>query len=51
VAEGVVESGGDEGDLPPNVEPKGAKGLNRLNYWVVNNLLDEWTELPIITPE
>ncbi len=28
VAEGVLEGGGDEGELAPNVEPKGQKGIN-----------------------
>lgn len=43
--------GGEEGEQPPNVELKGAKGINKLNYFVTNELTEEWTELPIVTPE
>ena len=27
----------DAGELPPDVEPKGQPGVNKLNYWVTNN--------------
>lgn len=49
VAEGVAE-GGDDGELPPNVEPRGT-GVNKLTYYVTNDLLQEWNELPLVTPE
>uniref|UniRef100_A0A1I8NR69 Radial spokehead-like protein n=1 Tax=Stomoxys calcitrans TaxID=35570 RepID=A0A1I8NR69_STOCA len=35
-------------DIPP--EPIG-QGVNRFTYFVVNNLWDEWMELPICTPK
>jgi hypothetical protein len=33
------------------VEPKGSKGINKLNYWVLNDLNEDWVELPVVTPE
>jgi radial spoke head protein 4A len=42
--------GGEEQELPPDVEPRGT-GVNKLNYWACNSLLAEWVELPIITPQ
>lgn len=43
--------GGEEGEQPPNVEPKGT-GINEKIYFVTNNIMDEnaWVELPTITP-
>lgn len=50
VVQAQVE-GGEEGDLPPNVEAKGT-GVNEKVYFVTINLMDEngWVELPTITP-
>merc|ERR1711988_649759 len=43
--------GGEEGELAPNVEPRGT-GVNEKIYFVTTNLMDEngWVELPTITP-
>lgn len=49
VAEGAVE-GGEEQEIPPHWEPKGT-GVNKNTYWVTTNILGEWTELPIISPD
>jgi hypothetical protein len=50
VAEGSADSAVDDGELPPNVEPRGT-GVNRLNYWVTTDVLSgEWTELPLLYP-
>lgn len=48
VAEGQVEAG-EEPELPANWEPKGT-GVNKNTYWVTNDLLGEWTELPVVSP-
>lgn len=37
MAEGVVEGGAEEGELPPDVEPKGQKGINKFNYFVATD--------------
>lgn len=43
--------GGEEGELPPDVEPKGT-GVNKNTYWVATDLLaGDWKELPNITPD
>jgi len=49
VAEGLVSN--QYADVPPteDSEPIGT-GVNRLSYWVANDVLDDWLELPIITP-
>jgi hypothetical protein len=49
VAEGVAE-GGEDGELAANIEPRGT-GVNKLTYFVTNDLLSEWTELPLAAPE
>lgn len=50
VAEGQMDSAVDDGELPPNVEVRGT-GINKLNYWVTNDILSgEWTELPLLHP-
>ena len=36
IAEGISEDAGEQGELPPIVEPKGS-GVNKLNYWVTND--------------
>ena len=48
IAETPAES--DEAELPPEVEPKGT-GVNKMTYWVCNDLSSDWQELPIVTPE
>jgi len=50
VAEGQADTGVEDGEQPWNVEARGT-GVNRLNYWVTNDLLtSEWIELPLILP-
>jgi hypothetical protein len=50
VVEGTSE-GGEEGELPADVEPKGT-GVNKMTYWVATDLLAaDWKELPLVTPE
>lgn len=49
IAEGVNE-GAEEGELAPDVEPRGS-GVNKFQYWVTNSIDGDWTELPLITPE
>lgn len=36
-------------DLGPNSEPYGT-GINDYSYWVSNNVLGKWSELPLISP-
>jgi hypothetical protein len=36
--------------LAANVEPRGP-GVNKYAYFATNNLLGEWVELPVATPE
>ncbi|EAS02067.3 radial spokehead protein (macronuclear) [Tetrahymena thermophila SB210] len=36
--------------LPDNCEQKG-QGVNRYTFWVTHNVLEEWTELPLIHPD
>ena len=33
------------------MEPRGQQGVNKMDYWVTNNLLEEWKELPVVSPE
>lgn len=43
--------GGEEGELPLEVEPRGT-GVNKMTYWVATDLLSgDWKELPLITPD
>lgn len=49
VAEGIAE-GGEDGELAPNVEARGT-GVNKFTYYVSNDLLGEWSELPLAAPE
>ena len=47
----MAAEGGEEGELPPEVEPKGT-GVNKMTYWVATDLLNgDWKELPIVTPD
>ena len=51
VAEGMLAgSGAEDIDRPKNFEPRGT-GVNALTYWVTDNVLEDWIELPDITPE
>ncbi|KAM3145625.1 hypothetical protein pb186bvf_002399 [Paramecium bursaria] len=36
--------------LGPNVEPRG-EGCNYYTFWVTHDVLTDWNELPLITPE
>jgi len=50
VAEGLLDNEYSD-DIPtPDTEPPGT-GCNRLTFWVTNNVLDDWFELPLVTPE
>lgn len=46
-----MEGGAEEGELPPDVEPKGQKGINKFNYFVATDLTGDWVELPIVNPD
>ena len=51
VAEGTLAgSGAEDIDRPKNFEPRGT-GVNTLTYWVTDSVLEDWIELPDITPE
>ena len=50
VIEGVAEGGEEEPaegeeEKPADFEPKGT-GVNRLTYWVTDNVLEKWVKLP-----
>lgn len=51
VAEGTLDGAGRE-DIP---RPKGFErrgtGLNKFTYWVTDSVLDDWVELPDVTPQ
>lgn len=51
VAEGTLDNAGRE-DIPrpKGFEPRGT-GLNRFTYWVTDNVLEDWIELPDVTPQ
>lgn len=49
VVEGVLPGAGKEAARPKEVEPRG-KGVNKLTYWVADNVLEDWIELPDVTP-
>lgn len=49
IAEAIVE-GGEDGELPSNVEARGT-GVNKFTYFCTNNLLTDWIELPLVYPE
>jgi hypothetical protein len=40
----------DEEDIAKNVEKRGT-GCNQLVFWVTDNLLHDWIQLPDVTPE
>ena len=49
IAEGTYD-GAEDGELAAYVEPRGT-GVNKYAYFATNNLLGEWVELPLATPE
>lgn len=49
VAEGIVDAADDQ-ELPAEWEPKGT-GVNKNTYWVTNDILGDWMELPAISPD
>jgi radial spoke head protein 4/6 len=49
IAEGISE-GQEEGELPPGTDPKGT-GLNKFTYFATTDLLNDWTELPLVSAE
>ena len=51
VAEGILENTGRE-DIPrPKGFEKRGTGLNKFTYWVTDSILDDWVELPDVTPQ
>jgi hypothetical protein len=36
-------------EIEDDVEPRG-KGVNEITYWVTDDLLEKWIELPLISP-
>lgn len=49
VAEGVTSNLYAD-SVPVNAEPKG-EGVNYYSYFVTHDFLEDWFELPLITPE
>lgn len=51
IAEGVAASAVEDGELPPEVEPRGS-GVNTKSYWACTDILNDkdWVELPLVTP-
>lgn len=51
IAEGIANSGAEDGELPPEVEPRGS-GVNTKSYWATTDILGgEWVELPLVYPQ
>ena len=51
VAEGLLENTGREDiQRPKGFEVRGS-GLNKFTYWVTDNILEDWVELPDVTPQ
>ncbi|CAD8116456.1 unnamed protein product [Paramecium sonneborni] len=52
IAEGIAASTVEDGELPPEVEPRGS-GINTKSYWACTDLLNDkdWIELPLVTPQ
>ena len=50
IAEGAYEGGEDEGDIAPDVEPRGS-GVNKLSYWASNSAIGPWIVLPYLKPQ
>lgn len=49
VLEGEVRSN-EEQDVPREIEARG-QGVNRKIYWVTDNILEDWIQLPDANPE
>lgn len=49
IAEGITSNKFVD-DVPAGSEAKG-EGANTYTYWATHNVLDEWFELPFVTPE
>lgn len=49
VAEGITPSQYSD-TLAPDCEPKG-DGANTYTFWVTHDILGEWFELPLVTPQ
>lgn len=47
--EGELQSN-EELDLPRDVEARG-QGVNKKIYWVTDNILEDWVQLPDLNPE
>ena len=51
VAEGTLEAGDDDGEEKgPDFEARGS-GVNTYVYWVTDSSLNEWTQLPDLSPK
>ena len=37
--------------IDDDVEKRGQEGVNKYIYWVSNDILEDWIELPLITPK
>ena len=50
----IAEGFTDAGQLPEEEKPAGfearGSGVNKLVYWATNSPLDQWTQLPDLTP-
>jgi len=49
VLEGELNSN-EESDLPREIEHRG-QGVNKKVYWVTDNILEDWVQLPDANPE
>jgi radial spoke head protein 4A len=49
VIEGILETSEEESGYW--YQEKRGEGVNKLVYWVNDNLLEDWIQLPDITPE
>jgi hypothetical protein len=50
IAEGLAASAAEDGELPPDVEARGA-GVNTKSYWACTDILNgDWVELPLVNP-
>jgi len=50
IAEGYLNHSYSDETPSADVEPHGV-GTNRLTFWVANSVLDDWYELPLVTPQ
>lgn len=51
VAEGILENTGREDITRPKGFEKRGTGLNKYTYWVTDSILEDWVELPDVTPQ